>query len=158
MTQEYPYLPAGRSILYVPITNPFMAEAKRVCMKYSTYHNHPTGAVVVKDGMVIGRGANQSAIHNTWLLNLHKKYLCVRKWLHVKSGTLYWLCPGCASAKMHAEPRAVRDARKNCSDINDADLYLWGHWWCCKPCWDAMIGAGIKNVYLLDESIALFKK
>jgi deoxycytidylate deaminase len=59
---------------------------------------------------------------------------------------------------MHAEPRAVRDARKNCSDINDADLYLWGHWWCCKPCWDAMIGAGIKNVYLLDESIALFKK
>jgi hypothetical protein len=59
MTQEYPYLPAGRSILYVPITNPFMAEAKRVCMKYSTDHNHPTGAVVVKDGMVIGRGANQ---------------------------------------------------------------------------------------------------
>lgn len=157
-TQEYPYLPAGRTILYVPMVNPFMAEAKKVCLENSTDHNHPTGAVVVKNGIIVGRGANQSAIRNKLLLNLHKEYFCIRKWLHIKSGTHYWLCPGCASSKMHAEPRAVKDAQKNAGDITGADLYLWGHWWCCKPCWDSMIGRGIHNVYLLNESVALFKK
>jgi hypothetical protein len=38
------------------------------------------------------------------------------------------------------------------------DLYLWGHWWCCKLCWDKMIEVGIKNVYLMEGVDKLFKK
>ena len=39
-----------------------------------------------------------------------------------------------------------------------ADLYLWGHWWCCESCWNVMISAGIRNVYLLENSEILFNK
>jgi deoxycytidylate deaminase len=35
---------------------------------------------------------------------------------------------------------------------------MWGHWWCCKPCWDNMIAAGIKNVYVIEGSEILFNK
>lgn len=38
------------------------------------------------------------------------------------------------------------------------DLYLWGHWWFCEPCWNAMIEAGIRDVYLLENSEVLFNK
>lgn len=154
----YPYLPDGREIGYVSPNTTYMMAAQSVRDTESTDHNHPTGAVVVKDGVIIGKGANQSAIKNNVVLNWHKKFLCVRKWLGVKSGTKYWLCPGCASYKMHAEPRAVKDAQNNRGDITGADLYLYGHWWCCKPCWDNMINAGIKNVYLVESATKLFKK
>jgi deoxycytidylate deaminase len=135
-----------------------MQEAKVVRNTLSTDHNHATGAVIVRDGKILGRGANQSAIKNSILLGWHKKFLCVRKWLKIKSGEKYWLCPGCASYKMHAEPRAVKDAERTHSNISGADLYLYGHWWCCKPCWDSMIGAGIKDVYLVESATDLFKK
>lgn len=150
----YPYLPEGRQIKYVGSDNAFMQEAHKMAMEFSTDRVQSTGAVVVKDGAIVGRGANISAISNPRLLDLHKK-LCPRKLLKVKSGTKYWICPGCATNKMHAESRAVANAG---AQAQQADLYLWGHWWCCKPCWDAMIKAGIKDVYLLDESVKLFKR
>jgi deoxycytidylate deaminase len=158
MNHPYPYLPEGKSIRYVPISDPYMAEAKRVCLEHSTDHNHPTGAVVVKDGHIIGWGANQSAIKNKTLLSWHKKFLCVRKWLKIRSGTKYWLCPGCASARMHAEARSVKDVMKKSADTHGADLYLWGHWWCCKPCWDSMLAGGIRDVYLVEGATEQFKK
>lgn len=158
MPEKYPYLPEGRVIKYVPITNEFIAEAKRFCESNSTDHNHPTGAVIVKEGVVVARGANQSAIKSPSMLKLHKEMLCIRKIFKVKSGTKYWLCPGCASPSMHAEAQAVLEAKKNSIDIKDADLYLWGHWWCCEPCWEKMIKPGIRDVYLVDEATELFKR
>ena len=158
MNTRYPYLPEGRTISYVPAGDPFMKEATRVRNECSTDANHSTGAVIVEKGMVIGRGANQSAIKNKKLLERHKNGLCVRKFFHIPSGKKYWLCPGCASPRHHAESRAVQDALSRRASIAGADLYLYGHWWCCKPCWDAMIGAGIRNVYLADGADALFKK
>jgi deoxycytidylate deaminase len=154
----YPYLPDGRSILYVPESNPFMIEAKIMRDGHSTDLNHSTGAVVVLGGKIIGRAANKSAINNPKLLELHKKGLCTRKILKIKSGEKYWLCPGCASSKYHAEWGAVRDAIKSKGNIVGADLYLYGHWWCCKPCWDSMIDAGIKDVYLVEGATRMFKK
>jgi deoxycytidylate deaminase len=73
------------------------------------------------------------------------------------TGEGYDLCEGCNS-KFHSEPSAIRDALSKNKDTEGADLYLWGHWWCCKDCWDSMISAGIKNVYLLDGSEKLFNK
>ena len=155
---NYPYLPSNRDVKFVPLDNPFMAEAKAFCKEHTTDRNHPTGAVIVKDGAIIGRAANQSGYKSKILIEWHKKWMCFRKWFKIKSGEKYWICPGCSTSKQHAESGAVREALKNTKDISGVDLYLWGHWWCCKPCWDAMINAGIKDVYLLENSSELFDK
>lgn len=157
MTHDYPYLPEGRSFIYVPVTDPFMAETKRITLELSTDSKQPTGAIIVKKGKVIGIGANQSRLRSAWAHKLHNKF-CIRKLFHIKSGTKYYLCPGCASSHMHAEPHAIQDAHSKGNDTQGADLYHWGHWWCCKPCWDAMIAAGIKDVYLVEGATEQFKR
>ncbi|HRY30874.1 MAG TPA: deaminase [Candidatus Paceibacterota bacterium] len=157
--KEYPYLPKGRQFLYVPITNEFMALAKKTALTESNDLGQPTGSVVVKDGRIIGRAANRAPLGHIRPLNwLHKKGLCIRRLLRVETGTKYWLCPGCARFSDHSEQRAIKDALKNGHNPDCADLYLWGHWWSCKPCWDKMIGAGIRDVYLLDTSEEEFRR
>jgi tRNA(Arg) A34 adenosine deaminase TadA len=158
MEIKYPYIPEGRSILYVSADDPFMAEAIHVRNTKSTDKQHSTGAVVVKNGIIIGKAANQSGFKHPKLIELHAKGWCVRRMFKVKSGTKYWLCPGCSTHVDHAESGAIKDAIKNAgtNEVKGADLYLFGHWWCCKPCWDAMLVAGIKDVYLLDNSWNLF--
>ena len=150
---KYPYIPEGRTILYVSEENQYMKIAKEMYL-LSNEKNHPTGAVVVKDGKIISRASNKAALENKKLIELHKKY-CIRKLLHIPTGKGYFLCPGCASSQNHAESRASKMAG---ADAKGADLYLYGHWWACKPCWDNMIKVGIKNVYLLENSENLFKR
>jgi deoxycytidylate deaminase len=149
---EYPYLPEGRTILYVPENNKYMLTAKKVAQTESTDIKTSIGAVIVgENGEILVSAANQSALKNKFLLNTHKTW-CVRKLFKIPSGQKYWMCPGCASHKNHAEYRAVLALQKKFPQkVNqNLDLYLWGHWWCCKPCWDKMIEAGIKNVYLME--------
>lgn len=144
ISREYPYLPEGREILYVPEDNEFMQAAKEYALSHSEDRPHPTGAVAVLNGEVFGRGGN-----------FHGPEGCERKKLGIPKGEGFELCEGC-SYKNHGERQAVDDAKKNGKETQGADVYLWGHWWCCKPCWDAMIEAGIKNVYLLERSWELF--
>ena len=158
MTNEYPYLPEGRTIGYVPADNEFMREAMRLRNEELTDFQVPTGAVVVSNGEIIGRAANQSSLKNKKLIDFHKNVFCVRRFLKIPTGTKYWLCPGCAQFRHHAESRAVKDALKNKDYIKGANLYLYGHWWCCKPCWDAMIAAGIDKVYLVEGATGLFRR
>lgn len=153
---KYPYLPEGRTILYVPENNPFIQEAKKVAFEQATDRRYIAGAVVVLDGKIIGRGALHSKVKNKKLIQLHQKGWCIRRMLKVKTGQKYWLCPGCCAPINHSEPTAIRDAQSKGNNTNGADLYLWGHWWFCKDCWDAMIAAGIKNVYLMEDSEELF--
>ncbi len=150
-------MPEGRTIKYVPAHDRFIRAAESACRELSTDHNHPIGAVLVKDGAVVARSANQSSLKNPKLLALHKGGWCVRKLLKIPSGKKYWLCPGCASAKNHSETLAVKEARRLGIDTVGADVYLWGHWWCCEPCWRTMIDSGIRDVYLLEGSERLFK-
>lgn len=145
MKQPLPYLPAGREILYVPETNAFLVAAKTAARDLSTDAGHPTGSVVVRDGVILGVGANRSPYH--------AEHGCERKKQGCPTGTGYELCPGCAP-KFHAEQQAVADA----GECAGADLYLWGHWWCCESCWQKMIAAEIKNVYLLEGAAARFSK
>lgn len=152
----YPYLPEGRQILYVSENNPYMSEAKRAMLERSTDWVHPTGATVVFDGAIISRVANQSRLKSKKLIGLHKKGLCIRRLFKIPSGQKYWLCPGCALTKHHAETLGAKDALKK--GVTGADLYLYGHWWCCKQCWDAMEEANIKNVYVLEGSDTLFNR
>ncbi len=148
---KYPYLPEGRTILHVPADNKYMLIAKEVAQTQSTDKKTSTGAVVVdNNGNVVVSAANQSAIKNKFLLETHPRW-CIRKFFRIPSGEKYWLCPGCASHKYHAESFAMAKAKKSKINVSGCDLYLWGHWWCCKPCWDAMIKSGIRNVYLEEK-------
>jgi len=149
MAIHYPYLPKNWQILYVPEDNPFMLAAREKALKESKDKSVQTGSVMVKDGVIIGTGANGSDFHNN--------NECVRVKLKIPTGQGYELCEGC-HPKNHSEPKAIKDAQDHGFDTQGADLYLWGHWWCCEPCWNAMIEAGIKNVYLLEDSEFLFSK
>ena len=146
---QYPYLPQGRTIRYVAADDPFMQKAREQALENSLDDAVKTGAVLVKDGTIIGRGANGSGYHAV--------HGCERVRRGIPTGHGYELCEGC-HPKNHAEPRAIRDAQKGGHKTVGADLYLWGHWWCCEPCWSAIIEAGIENVYLLKGSEKLFNK
>lgn len=158
MSIKYPFLPEGRSINYVPADNEFMLAAKEEARLHSTDRMQSTGAVVVRDGEILGAGANQVPLKNATVAAWHRKGLCVRKLFNVKSGKGYWMCPGCAQFSDHGERQALKNAIKKHGDISGSDLYLWGHWWCCQPCWNAMIAAGIVNVFLMEGSDVLFEK
>ncbi len=146
------YVPEGREVKFVHEANEFMKAAKEAALSSSTDAKHPTGAVIVRDGKIIGKGANIS--------QFHEKLFCVRKFVRnvfpVQSGKGYWMCPGC-SPKYHAEQTAIWNARKAQNDLRGSDLYLWGHYWCCHSCWDRMIEAGVENVYLMEGAEDLFR-
>lgn len=141
--KNLPFLPAGKVINYVRADNEFMAAAQKVAETASLDKKHPIGAVLVKDGIIIGQGANGARFH---------KFLgCVRKLFKVPTGKGYWLCPGC-QPRHHAEPSALKNAYQQGHQVAGADLYLWGHWWCCESCWQKMIKADIKKVYLVEDA------
>jgi deoxycytidylate deaminase len=156
-SKPFPYLPEGREIKYVLETDVFIKQAKKERVN-STDDSHPTGAVVVKEGLVIGKGANQSALKNKKFREFHAKYFCIRRFLKIPSGQKYWLCPGCASFRYHAESQAIKNALLKHNSLVNSDLYLYGHWWCCQPCWEKMIKAGIKNVFLVDGATEKFSR
>ncbi len=152
---KYPYLPVGGIIEYVPENNKFMSMAKEEA-KNSNDHSMPNGAVIVSEGEVVGQASNKNPLSSSKLIKLHKKY-CIRRMLKIPSGKKYWVCPGCASHENHGEYRTVLDViKKNRKNIRNPELYLWGHWWCCKPCWDKMLSIGIKKVFLVENSEKLF--
>ena len=146
---EYPYLPEGKTILYAPENNYFIQEAKKFARENSLDSNSPTGSVVVKNNNIIGIGANGS--------DYHKIHECERVKNHIPTGQGYELCEGC-HPKNHSENRAVKNVIEKGFDSKGADLYLWGHHWCCEPCWQAMISSGIKDVYLMEGSEILFDR
>jgi deoxycytidylate deaminase/5'-deoxynucleotidase YfbR-like HD superfamily hydrolase len=142
---KYPYMPKGKKILYVSEKNKFMVLA-RVRAEQSGCVKQATGAILVKNGKIIGQGTNAG----------RKLTVCPRVLRGSATGQDYHLCKENCAQEGHSEVMAVRDAKKNGHDFNGADLYLYGHWWCCHNCWDTMIEAGVKNVYLLKDSWRLF--
>lgn len=133
----------------VDINNEFMLAAKNFAHEHSLDHDFPTGSVVVLDNKIIGSGANGSDYHTT--------HGCDRKKQNMPTGVGYELCEGC-HPKNHSEPRAIQNAKDNGYDTKGADLYLWGHFWCCEPCMNAIISGGIRDVYLLQGSEILFDR
>ena len=144
-----PYLPKVRTIKFVSQDNEYMQLAKETAISGTSDHKHPTGAVIVKNGEILGKGSNYS-VH-------HAEQGCEREKLGCPTGEGYDLCEGC-SPKYHAEPSAIRNTLELGNDPTGANLYLWGHWWCCKDCWNAMIEAGVENVYLMEGAREQFGK
>ncbi len=137
-----PYCPPNRELQYVDETNLYYQMAKKYAEENSLDPAHKTGAVIVKNNLVIGEGANGSTFH--------VKNGCERKRQNIPTGQGYDLCEGCAPVN-HAEQKAIADCLKQGNNPENADLYLYGHWWCCESCWGAMISAKIKNVYLVED-------
>lgn len=142
----YPYMPKDGKISYVPANNKYMQAAKEFAREHSLDKVMPTGTVLVKDGQIIGRGSNGS--------DYHEKFGCERVRLGIPTGQGYELCEGC-SPKNHSEPRAIASAK---TDTKGAEAYLWGHWWACESCWNALLAAGINHLYLLEGSEVSFNK
>ncbi len=126
-----------------------MVAAKTVAKEHSLDKHVPTGSVLVLGGEVRGLGANGS--------DYHEQHGCERVRQNIPTGQSYELCEGC-HPKNHSEVQAIKNAHGQGHQTNGVDLYLWGHWWCCQPCWEAMIAAGIKDVYLAKGSEKLFNK
>ncbi len=147
----YPYLPSNRSFRFVSDSDPFMqaaAIARRECSGDPLY---PVGAVLVRDGNVLARAGNG---FNRGSGGVH---VCPRIVLDCPSGTGYDLChlhdsPG------HAEPMLMATAKEQGIDTIGADVYLYGHWWCCEPCWKSMIDGGVQDVYLLENADEVFSR
>lgn len=143
----YPYLPKNRKILYVKPDNKYMKEATKL-LKKSGCIKQPTAAVVVKDGKIIGRGTNAGK----------RTKVCPRIVHNCPTGTGYEYCKNICNQQGHAEVMAIGDALKRTENLRGASLYLDGHWWICKPCWDLIIKVGISRCYLRKDSIRLYKK
>ena len=144
----FPYLPDGREILFVSSENKWMKEAKKTTDTLSGCSWWPTGAVLVKNEKIIGAGANKGA----W------QPLCPRVENNCPTGEGYHYCKDICQQDGHAEVSTVNNALANDEDPKDADIYLFGHWWCCEPCWDHMIKHGIQNIYLLENSHLIFNR
>ncbi|MCF7906476.1 hypothetical protein K9L04_00910 [Patescibacteria group bacterium] len=179
---EYPYIPEDRIIKYVDKNNQYMKEASYMMEKGGCFIQK-TGAVIVSDGKIIGKGNNASKTLE----------YCPRRKNGSKTGEDYYLCKEVCGQFGHAESNAIYNAvknlkieqkklkelenliniayyskntdfkklqneiieftkTKNIEKIKGADLYLDGHWWCCKVCWIFMNAFGIRDVYLRNDS------
>jgi deoxycytidylate deaminase len=138
---NYPYLPKGKEIKFVKPSNPFMLAAKKATEKTGC-KKQPTGAVLVKDDKIVMTATNAGLTVS----------VCPRVLKGSKTGTDYHFCKENCKQEGHSEQQVVSKARAKKIDTNGADIYLWGHWWCCQPCWQAMIDGGIKNVYLEENA------
>ena len=142
-----PYLPRNRMIIYINLNNKFMREATKM-LANSGCVKQPTAAVIVKLGKIIGRGVNAGK----------KIDVCPRVINNCPTGTGYEFCKTVCEQEGHCEVMAIRDVLKNGNNPKDADMYLDGHWWVCKPCWDEIIKVGISRVFLRKDSAELYKK
>lgn len=149
ITHQLPYLPEGRTIYEISAIDPFMARAVAevgAMERENPEANRAAASVIVKNGEVIGIGRNHS-VHSTF---------CPRKALGIPTGQGYELCPSFCHSDGHSEPTAIKAAQAAGKSTEGADLYLAGHWWACESCWNAMIKAGICNVFIAEGAKAAF--
>lgn len=148
---EYPYMPTEGEIVYTSADNEYLVLAKEFAREFSLDKNMPNASVIVRDGQVLGIGANGS--------NYHDNNGCERVRQDIPTGQGYELCEGC-HPKNHGEQSAINNtlAQYPDLDLNGAEVYLWGHWWCCESCWQAMLAQGITKVYLVEGSERLFNR
>jgi dTMP kinase len=147
--------PSNIPLTYVSLDNPHMRQAYANAKKLHAIDGLTdkvrrmtiTSSVIVKDEKILGQGANGNGWHQ-------ENNTCVRIEKNLPTGVGYDQCPGCHSDN-HAERVAIREAGEK---AHGADLYLYGHWWVCAPCWNAITEAGIAHIYLLEDADMLFDR
>ncbi len=111
----------------------------------------PVGAVLVRDGHVVAKAGNG---YNRGKGFVH---VCPRVVLECPSGTGYELCQF-HDAPGHAEPMLMQAAKEQGIDTKECDVYLYGHWWCCEPCWKVMSENRVRDVYLVENAYEEFQR
>ncbi|MBI4437553.1 hypothetical protein HY631_01240 [Candidatus Uhrbacteria bacterium] len=148
---EYPYMPPGRFLKYASPDDPFMVAAARARAEQASDALYPVGAAMVVGGAMVaraGNGFNRGA---------GKVHVCPRIVLDVPSGTGYELCD-LHDPTGHAERMLLQVAREAGIDPAGSDVYLYGHWWACEPCWSALIEAGVRDLYVTDDAHERFAR
>jgi deoxycytidylate deaminase len=149
-------MPKNIEIRVVDEAHPMMMRAKEYARAHSLDADTPTASVLVQNGVEISWGANGTDFHKRQEnKELYGQSGCWRVVNKAPTGQQYDRCEGC-SPKNHSEPRAIAAAHAKNEDLRGAELYLWGHWWCCESCCTAMAAAGITTVYILDTADMLF--
>lgn len=148
LVRSYPYIAPGRNIFYVPEDNPFMQKAKTLRGTIARLYPEAvvTASVIEFQGTVIGTATN-NPVHKTF---------CPRTALLSPSGEGYEWCPKYCHPDNHSEAGAIRQALDQSRSPAGGALYLYGHWWLCEPCWDKVIAAGIKDVFLMEGATERF--
>lgn len=141
-------------------SNVFIQEAMKAAIKYSLTPTYPIGIVAVKDNKIIGEAGNGNGYHESHMDSPGHKAGCIRKFLSAEAekeggkkiagGFSHDLCPGCHTDS-HAEANLIRKI-ENKKDLEGADIYMYGHFWCCKSCWQKMNQVGVKDIYLPESS------
>lgn len=108
----------------------YMNEAKKLALASTS--SKKTGCVVVKNGKIIGKGSNT-----------HQEP-CKR--VGFPTGVGYDLCEGC-NYDNHAEANALRDI-----DAENAELYLYGHYYLCEPCQEKVLASGVAHVFIRENN------
>lgn len=135
---------------FVPETNEFMAAALGRTQEMERQHpevSNPTAVSISKNGKLVVL-ASGGQIHPSF---------CPRIALTSPSGTEYEFCPDHCAAVNHAESRAARAAKDQGVDVAGCEAFLAGHYWACKPCWDALHSVGITRLRLVDGALARYK-
>jgi deoxycytidylate deaminase len=140
----------GRQYKIVASSNEFMQAAAKAREECAGDQLFPVGIVLVKNGEVVARAGNGFNGER------EDRHVCPRIVRQSPSGKEYHLCEYC-QPDGHAEPMLIEAAREAGIDTEGADVYMYGHWWCCTPCWEVMDEAGIANVYLPKGAEALFE-
>ncbi len=147
----YPYMPSGRKIKYASAESLPMQAAALARQQCAGDNLFPVGAVLVKDGAVVARAGNG---FNRGPGQIH---VCPRIVKECPSGQGYDLCD-LHDALGHAEPMLIMTAREAGIDPTGADVYMYGHWWACEPCWNTLIKAGIQDLYVTDDAHERFSR
>lgn len=146
ITHQVPYLPEGREIFEVPASNVYMARAlAHVEDMDRRGANRATYSIVVLNDEIIAESENGS---------VHAGTFCPRTALRSPSGQEYEYCPDHCEFSTHSEARTSRKAlivaKERGLDLSGAILYMAGHWWGCKPCWDAIVAANIGALCIVE--------
>ncbi len=162
---EIEYFQKPEHYIFVPENNQYIQAAKTAA-KYSLTSVFPIGIVAVKNNEIIAQAGNGNGYHESNENTPGHRKGCIRRFLNderekqglskFKGGEGFELCPGC-----HTDSHAEANLIKNMLDpekLKGADIYMYGHFWCCKPCWNKMLNVGIKNVYLPDTAMKFNNK
>ncbi len=115
----------------------------------------------VKDDKVLIESGNGNGYHEKNLGTPGHRKGCVRRFLNderekqglpkFKGGEGFELCPGCHTDS-HAEANLTKAAKEKNIDLAGSDIYMFGHFWCCKPCWEKMLRVGVREVYIVENA------
>merc|ERR1712232_908969 len=83
---------------------------------------------------------------------------CERVRQGCKSGQDYELCEGCWPSN-HAEATLIRKVTEAGlkDQLSGATFHMYGHWWCCKNCCDAMESAHVAGIDISMEWVSRHK-